>query len=163
MQSIIPALNPRSLAVLVGLFALCTLVAVIGGAATTPNVPTWYETLERPFFTPPNWLFGPVWSILYALMAIAAWRIWRHRTEPRRRALAVFFVQLALNLSWSIVFFGLRNPPGGLAIILLLEALIVWMILLFRPIDPAAAWSMVPYAAWVAYATALNIAIVLLN
>ena len=163
MQTIIPALKPRSVAVLLAFFALCTFVAVIGSMATTPNIPTWYASLEKPGFTPPNWLFGPVWTVLYALMAIAAWRIWRHRVPGRTKALAVFFLQLGFNLSWSIVFFGLRSPLGGLVIILLLLAMIVWMILLFRPIDPPAAWSMVPYAAWVAYATALNLAIVLLN
>lgn len=163
MRNAIPALKGRSLLVLAGLLGLCALVAIIGSTVTTPRIPVWYETLEKPFFTPPNWLFGPVWTVLYALMAVAAWRIWRSRAPGRRPALAVFFVQLAVNLAWSIVFFGLTSPRLGLAVILALMALILWMIALFRPIDRPAAWSMVPYAAWVAYATALNFAIAILN
>lgn len=163
MPGTVKPLSRRSLLVLGALFLLCTLVAILGSSVTTPRIDGWYADLAKPFFTPPNWVFAPVWSILYALMAIAAWRVWRHPVAGRRRALAVFFVQLAFNLAWSFAFFGLASPPLGLAVILVLEALILWMIALFERIDRAAAFSMVPYAAWVAYATALNLAIVILN
>lgn len=163
MRQAVPATDRRSLLALLGLFILCTLVAIAGSAVTQPRIPGWYADLQKPFFTPPNAAFGPVWTLLYALMAFAAWRVWRSAGPGRRTALFVFFAQLAFNLSWSFVFFGLRSPAGGLAVILVLEALIVWMIVLFWRIDRAAGLTMVPYALWVAYATALNLAILILN
>jgi len=141
------------------------LAAVLGSAATMPAIPTWYAGLAKPGFTPPNWVFGPVWTVLYAAMAFAAWRILSLMEvgPPRRRALTAFFVQLALNAAWSWAFFGARSPVAGLVVILALIAAIAVTIRLFWPLDRLAAWLLVPYAGWVAYAMALNVAIWRLN
>lgn len=139
--------------------------AAIGSAATMPSIPGWYAGLQKPFFTPPNWVFGPAWSLLYTILAYAFWRILRldPATPGRRAALAVFAVQLVLNALWSIVFFGMQSPGWGLLVVFALEASVIAMILRFRAIDPVAGWINVPYACWVAFATALNIGIVALN
>ena len=165
MRHALPATDRRSLIALGGFLVVCFLVAGLAGAVTNPKIPTWYAGLEKPAFTPPNWLFGPVWALLYAMMAVAAWRVWRTQGEPelRRRALAVFGAQLALNCIWSFAFFGAESPLAGLLVILALEALILWTILLFARLDRTAALLMAPYAAWVAYAAALNLAIHALN
>jgi tryptophan-rich sensory protein len=139
--------------------------AFLGNLATLPNIPTWYAGLAKPGFTPPNGVFGPVWTVLYALMAYAAWRILSRpkETPGRGAAVAAFFVQLALNAAWSWAFFWLRSPAAGLLVILPLLATIVATIRLFWPLDRLAAALLVPYAAWVAFATALNAAIWRLN
>jgi len=139
--------------------------AALGNLITAPNIPAWYAALNKPGFTPPNWLFGPVWTALYAGMAYAAFRVLSlpQSTEGRRGALILFFAQLALNAAWSWAFFGLRSPLAGLVVILPLLALILATIRAFAPLDRVAGLLLVPYAAWVAYATALNIAIWRLN
>lgn len=165
MPQALPASGRRSLIALAGFLVICFLVAALASAVTNPKIPGWYGTLEKPAFTPPDWVFGPVWTLLYAMMAVAAWRVWR--TEgmpgPRRRALSVFGAQLALNGAWSFAFFGAESPLAGLIVILALEALILWTILLFARLDRLAAILLAPYAAWVAYAAALNLAILHLN
>jgi benzodiazapine receptor len=139
--------------------------AFLGNLATLPNIPTWYAGLAKPGFTPPNGVFGPVWTVLYALMAYAVWRILSlpAGAPGRGAALAAFFVQLALNAAWSWAFFWLRSPAAGLLVILPLLATIVATIRLFWPLDRLAAALLAPYAAWVAFATALNAAIWRLN
>lgn len=141
------------------------VVAALGSAATLPNIPGWYAGLAKPPFTPPNAAFGPAWTILYALMACAIWRVLgRPRSTPGRTvAVAAFAVQLALNLAWSWAFFALRNPLAGAIDIVLLVAAIVLTIALFRRLDRWAAWCLVPYLAWVSYAAYLNAGIVYLN
>lgn len=163
-----PAIAPhdrRSVIALVGFFALCFGAAALASAVTLPAVRAWYPTLEKPGFTPPNWVFGPVWTVLYATMAVAAWRAWRvkGKEEARRLALRVFALQLGLNVAWSFAFFGAKNLAAGLVIILALEAAILWMIALFARLDRTAAWLMALYAAWVAFAAALNVSILRLN
>jgi tryptophan-rich sensory protein len=126
----------------------------------------WYASLAKPDWTPPTWVFGPAWTILYAMMALAAWRLWRRRhTRPResRRALALFAVQLALNLAWTPVFFGMQRPDLALAVILLLWAAIAATIVAAWRACRTAAALLVPYLAWVTFATALNMAIWRLN
>jgi tryptophan-rich sensory protein len=132
---------------------------------TTPNIPTWYAGLAKPSFTPPNGAFGPVWGLLYLGMMIAAWRLLSLAPWQRGRgaALAAFYLQLALNAAWSWAFFGLHSPLAGLVVILPLLALILETIRRFRPLDRVAAALLVPYALWVAYATALNAGIWRLN
>jgi tryptophan-rich sensory protein len=161
----IAAVDRRSLYALAGLLALCLAVGALGGAVTRAHMEPWYDGLEKPFFTPPDWLFAPVWTVLYAMMAFAAWRVWRRigEAQPRRRALRAFAAQLALNLAWTFAFFGAESPALGLLVIVALPAAILWTILLFMPLDRFAALLMVPYAAWVAYAAVLNLAIFLLN
>ena len=148
--------------VLLGLLALCFAVAGIAGRVTATSVATWYPTLAKPWFTPPGWLFGPVWSVLYAMMALAAWLVWR-RAGWRSPALGMFFVQLALNLAWSVLFFGLQLIGAALAEILLLLALIAATTWAFWRIDRRAGLLFVPYLLWVGYASLLNGAIWLLN
>jgi translocator protein len=150
-----------SRALLVTSLVAVAVVAATGGLATDTGPGSWYETLEQPSWNPPDWLFGPVWTLLYVAMAVAAWLVARrglHRPDVRR-ALAAYGVQLALNLAWSLVFFGLESPVGGLVVIVALLGGIVLTILLLRPIDRRAALLLVPYLAWVGYATALNAAI----
>lgn len=147
---------------------MVVLTWVIGGSAgfaTTDAIRTWYVTLEKPFFNPPNWIFGPVWTLLFVLMGCAAGLVWSSGTSAvvKRRALAAYAIQLALNFSWSIFFFALREPVLALVDIVLLSAAIVWCIRLFRPIAPRAAYLLWPYLLWVSFATLLNAAIVLLN
>jgi tryptophan-rich sensory protein len=139
--------------------------AAMGNAVTIPAIPTWYAGLAKPWFNPPNWAFGPAWTILFLLMAIAFWRILERRTSRPawRLALAIFIGQLVLNVLWSVTFFGLRDPASALVVVIALELAIVATIAAFRPIDRVAAWLLLPYAAWVGFATQLNIAIVWLN
>jgi benzodiazapine receptor len=156
---------PRRWLVLVLLLILTLGIGFVGSRVTLPQIPTWYASLNKPFFTPPNGLFGPVWTLLYVMMAVAAWQVWTkaaHGTD-RSRALTAFFVQLALNAVWSPVFFGLHTPAIGLIVIVsLLVALAVTLVLFWR-IDRIAGLLLVPYLAWVAFATALNGAVVVLN
>lgn len=149
----------RSLLVLIALIALCQLVGLLGALVTDPS---YYEQLVRPSWAPPPSVFAPVWTVLYTMMGVAAWLVWR--TGPRsREALTWFAIQLALNALWSPVFFGLHSLGGGLIVIVLLELAILRMIRAFAEHSGLAALLMVPYAAWVAYATALNAALWWLN
>ncbi len=144
---------------------LVAAAGAIGSAATIPAIPTWYAGLDKPFFTPPNGVFGPVWTVLYLMMAVAFWRIWRlpAAAPGRGRAIGLFLVQLALNAFWSVAFFGLRAPPLGLGVIAALLVALVATILAFRRLDGLAAALLVPYLAWGLFAAALNTGIVLLN
>jgi translocator protein len=141
------------------------VTAAIGSAATTPQIPGWYAGLAKPWFTPPNWVFGPAWTILFAILALAFWRILQTPpgTPGRARAILVFAIQLVFNALWSIVFFGMQNPPAALVVVLGLELSVLAMIVAFRTVDQPAGWMNVPYALWVAFATALNVGVVLLN
>jgi translocator protein len=147
-----------SAALLVASLALVALVAAVGGAATSRSVGDWYDGLERAPWNPPAWLFGPAWTILYVLMAVAAWLIAREGlADPAVEvALTLYAVQLALNLGWSLVFFGLRRPGAALIVIGALFLAIAATAIAFHPISPAAAWLLVPYLAWVAFAASLN-------
>lgn len=145
---------------LVVAIAVCLAAAGIGGYATTRSLRDWYVTLPKPSWNPPNGVFGPVWTVLYLAMAVAAWLVWRARDERDVvPALAWFAVQLALNVAWSVSFFGLRSPRAGLVVIVLLWLAILAMIVAFAPISTLAALVLVPYLAWVTFATALNGAI----
>jgi benzodiazapine receptor len=149
---------------LLAFLALCFAVAAAGGAVTATSVHGWYQGLAKPVFNPPDWLFAPVWSVLYALIAFAGWRVWRRRESPdARAALQLYAVQLALNLCWSMLFFGARLPGAALAEIVTLLAAIGATMALAARVERAAAWLLAPYAAWVAYAAVLNAAIWILN
>ena len=154
----------KSLVALAGFVALCFAVAAVGGAVTATSVGTWYAGLAKPSFNPPNWLFGPVWTALYLMIAVTGWRVWRRRGQSGARvALAAWGLQLALNLGWSFVFFGARMIGAALVeIVLLLVAILVTAALSWR-IDRVAGWLLVPYAAWVGFATLLNAALWRLN
>jgi benzodiazapine receptor len=139
--------------------------AGIGSLATTKSIPTWYKDLAKPSFNPPNWLFGPAWTVLYLLMAVAAFLVWKQGfgAPGVKLALALFLVQLVLNALWSILFFGLRSPLLGLVeIIVLWLAILVTTVLFFRVL-PAAGILFLPYIGWVTFAAVLNAAIFALN
>jgi translocator protein len=161
----VPAPAERSglaLAVRVG---LSLLAGVVGGLATRSSVSTWYPTLQKPAFNPPPWVFGPVWTTLYVLMGVAAWLAWRAagRGPARERGQRLFWVQLALNVLWSFLFFGLRSPPLALVEILLLWAAIFATLRAFWRVRPLAGALLLPYLAWVSFATLLNASIAWLN
>jgi translocator protein len=156
--------NWNSLAILVLLLAVCFGVAGAGAIVTGSSVRDWYPMLRKPSWNPPSWLFGPVWTILYAMMAIAAWLVWRRREVLSvNSALGLFAFQLVLNAAWSPLFFGLRNPIAGLSDIVPLWAAILVTMMSFWKISPAAGALMVPYWLWVSFATALNFAIWRMN
>jgi benzodiazapine receptor len=144
--------------------ALCLGIGALGGSVVATSVDTWYADLAKPSFTPPDRVFGPVWTVLYVLMAIAAWRVWRAADRDTRRGpLTLFALQLALTLGWTVVFFGLQKIGAAVATIVVLDVGVVVTMLAFRPIDRWAGLLMVPYLAWAAFATVLNIAIWRLN
>ena len=155
----------RSDAVALAAFiAACLAISAIGGWITAQSVETWYPTLRKPFFNPPNWIFAPVWTLLYLAIAIAGWRVWRRvGVGGAPAAMASYALQLALNLAWSFLFFGGRMIGAALSEILVLLVAIVVNAALFRPIDRLAAWLLAPYAAWVAFAALLNLALWRLN
>lgn len=154
----------RNLIALFAALAICFAASAIGGLLTRPNL-AWYATLERPGFAPPNGVFPVVWTILYAMMAIAAWQFWRAdgSDEDRKLGLVAFGIQLALNVAWSFAFFGLRSPGAGLVVILLLLVAITVTIVLFDRSSRSASLLLVPYLLWVCFATALNFAFWFLN
>lgn len=145
--------------------AIPLLVGLVGSAVTFPAIPAWYATLTKPAFSPPNWLFGPVWTVLYILMGIAFYLVWKKGTksEKVRAAIWVYGIQLVVNALWSAVFFGLRSPPGGFVVIILLLVLIIAMIRQFYRVNTWAAYLLVPYLLWVAFATVLNLNVWILN
>jgi benzodiazapine receptor len=139
--------------------------SLIGQLATYPNLASWYAGLVKPAFNPPNWAFAPVWTILYVLMALAVWRILRlpQASAARRRALSLFFIQLALNAAWSWMFFGANNPLLGLINIVPQFLVILAAAIAFYRLDRIAGWCLFPLVAWVAFASVLNVAIWRLN
>jgi len=150
-----------ALLILVG---ICFAVAGAGGRWTAGEVNGWYRTLARPAIAPPNWVFGPVWTLLYALMAVAAWRVWLAAPGPARNwGLALFAAQLALNLAWSWIFFHRHAVGAALVEVITLWAAIGATTIVFSFSSSAAAWLMAPYWAWVSFASILNGAIWRLN
>jgi translocator protein len=147
----------QHLLALVVLLILCSTVAGLGGLATTPNIANWYANLAKPAWTPPDWVFGPVWSILYLSMAVAAWLVWRqgNATVP----MTLFGIQLAANAAWSWLFFGLHSPGAALIDIVLLWAAIAATTIAFWRRSRLAGILFLPYLAWVSFAVALNCAI----
>ena len=144
---------------------LCLVVGLIASIATQTSVNTWYITLEKPFFTPPNWLFAPVWCLLYVLMGIALGRVIFFTTQNKLNKISLYYFggQLLFNGLWSLIFFGLRNPILGLLVIIFLLFLIQRTIKWFRVIDGLSAQILYPYFIWVIFATLLNTVIVFLN
>ncbi len=148
--------SPRSLSWLAGSLALCFAVAAIGGLATAAGVAEWYPTLDKPPWTPPNAAFGPIWTVLYAAMAVAVWDVARRGWRDARSALALYLVQLGLNLLWSPVFFAWHRLGLALAVITALWVAIAACIALFWRHSRLAAALMVPYLGWVSVAWSLN-------
>jgi tryptophan-rich sensory protein len=143
---------------LIGFLALCLVVGLSAAGVTVRNVATWYHTLNRPPFSPPDWIFGPVWTALYIMMAVAAWLVWRRPDAALRSQTALTFWagQLALNASWPPIFFGLHLTGLALAVVLALLAAVSVTALKFWRLNRNAGRLMLPYIAWGLYATYLN-------
>ena len=139
--------------------------AFIGSAATIPNIPGWYEALNKPFFNPPNWLFGPVWTVLYLIMTVSCWRVLNkiRGTAKLRTVIGIFAVQLIFNALWPVVFFGMHEPGLALPVVVALDLSVYATLWVFFRIDRLAGLSLVPYAVWVSFASLLNLAIYSLN
>jgi len=136
----------------------------IAGILTTKEIAGWYDSLNKPSFNPPSYLFGPVWTALYILMGVSMFLIWNTpKTELRQKALAIFGIQLFFNFWWSILFFSFHTVFLSLIDILIMWFLIIYMISLFKKIKPVAAYLQIPYLLWVSFATVLNISIWYLN
>lgn len=144
----------------------CLAAGYFSGIATQSGVDTWFPTLEKPFFNPPAWVFAPVWSMLYIMMGVAAGIVWGRidfQKEEVRKGLTFFAVQLALNVLWSILFFGMKNPLLALIEIVILWLMIYETYLKFRLVDKIAGYLLIPYLIWVGFATVLNASIWWLN
>ena len=156
------AIGPQLLGLLVFL-AASALVAGLGGLATATNVNGWYATADKAPWSPPNWVFGPVWTLLYTAMAVAAWLVWRRRTAATRPALTAYAVQLVLNLLWTPVFFGLYPVLGTAAlwiafgIIVALAVAVAVTVVYFGPISRTAGLLLLPYLSWIVFAASLNL------
>ena len=151
--------SPRALLILVAFVAMVLGVGGLIGASNTPG--PWFAALDKPFFNPPSWVFGPVWSVLYVMIGIAGWRIFM--VAPKSTAMMLWGAQMLLNWAWSPVWFGLQWLWPALVIIVTLLVVIVMFYREARRVDRAAAWLLLPYAAWVSFATLLNLAIAVLN
>ncbi|MFH1211580.1 MAG: TspO/MBR family protein [Candidatus Woesearchaeota archaeon] len=150
---------------LIASILICQLAGFIGSFFTASSVSTWFQTLNKPFFNPPSWLFAPVWISLYLLMGISLYIVWNKgvKSKETKTAVTLFGVQLALNTLWSILFFGLKSPLFAFIEIMILWAMIVLTIRCFCRISKTAAYLLVPYIIWVTFAAALNFAIYFLN
>lgn len=148
-----------------GWIVLCELVGIIGGLLTASAIPTWYAALAKPSFSPPNWIFGPVWTMLYVLMGVAVYRVFRlgMNKSAVRSAVFLFLFQLTLNAIWSLIFFGGQNIPLGFVDIAALWITIIVLVFRFCALDGVSAYLLMPYLGWVSFATVLNYNLWLLN
>jgi len=145
--------------------AICLLAGGLGTIFTVSSIPTWYATLVKPSFSPPNWLFGPVWTLLYILMGISLYLIWKKgtKTQKVREDLMLFGLQLFLNAIWSPIFFGAKNLFISLIVIIFMWLFIFRTILSFGKINKTASYLLYPYLAWVSFASLLNFSVWMLN
>ncbi len=150
---------------LITALALPQLAGLIGAFFTMESVKTWYVDINKPFFTPPNWIFAPVWTLLYLMMGISHYLIWTSKTKEvtKKAAFNYYYMQLALNTLWSILFFGLQNPWLGFGGIIILLITIIQTLRYFKIINIKAFYVLLPYTAWVSFATILNLAVALMN
>ncbi|TWR29390.1 tryptophan-rich sensory protein [Mucilaginibacter pallidiroseus] len=164
MTTATPARKFQLLPLIISL-VITLAIGFVASMFTRPEIDGWYRTLNKPSFTPPNWAFPVAWTTLYILIATAAYLVWQKRdgSATFKTTVVIYAVQLLLNFSWSIVFFGLHNIFGGLIVIILLLILIILNISWFGRFSMVAAWLLVPYLLWVSYATLLNISIYILN
>jgi tryptophan-rich sensory protein len=149
------ASKPRQALALAGFLALTLAAGYFAGQVTTSNIASWYNGLAKPSFNPPNWVFAPVWTFLYVLMAVAAWRVWRVPGAPKA-ALTLWVVQLALNVAWSFIFFGAHAPLAALVELVVLWGIVLGTLVAFGRVDRVAGWLFIPYWAWVGFAGVLN-------
>jgi len=157
--------DAKNIMKLISAIVICQLAGVIGSIFTSPAISTWYAGLQRPEFSPPNWVFGPVWITLYAMMGISLFLIWEKglKKKQSKTAVSVFGVQLALNAIWSLLFFGLQSPFYAFIEIIFLWVAIAATIVLFYKISKPASWLLLPYIIWVSFAAFLNYSIWILN
>jgi benzodiazapine receptor len=148
---------------LIVFLGVCLGVGGLGSIPTVKSLRDWYPKLRKPMGTPPGWVFGPVWTVLYVLMATSAWLVWRQYGRGARAALLIFLGQLALNLAWSGIFFGARLPGFASAEIVILWLAILFTVLVFHPLNAVSAYLLLPYLLWVTYAGYLNLGIWLMN
>jgi len=155
----------RKYAHLIAALSICQIAGIIGSLFTTPAIPTWYQTLQKPSIAPPNWIFGPVWTTLYLLMGISLYLISKTGlgSTNTRKSLVTFSIQLVLNVLWSYLFFGLRSPMLGLVEIIAMWVAILTTMVFFSKVSRAAALLLVPYLLWVSFASYLNYLIMMLN
>jgi tryptophan-rich sensory protein len=159
-----PAIGTTDIAVLILFIALCAGIAALGGWATSISVGTWYQTLEKASFNPPNWIFGPVWTVLYGMIAVAGWLVWRKAGwKPLFLKPGYYGIQLVLNFGWSATFFAAQAIGPSVLIINLLLVVIALTTYQFLEIDKRAGYLFMPYLAWVTFATILNVQIWKLN
>jgi len=145
-------------------FAASFIAAIVGSVYVLPSLSTWYDSLNKPFFTPPDWVFAPAWTILYILMAVALFLVWRlPQNKQRDSAIALFAAQLIMNLLWSVGFFGFHNILLGAVLVVVLLVLVALTTLEFYRLSKPAAYAMALYLLWVCFATCLNIAVFFLN
>jgi len=144
-----------------GAIVLCLLAGIIGSLFTVTGPASWYSQLIKPSFNPPNWIFAPVWTILYILMGIALYLAVKNKIG--KKAIIIFASQLVLNALWTIIFFGMHNPFLAFMEIILLWIAILWTIIEFRKKSRAASYLLIPYILWVSFASILNLAIYFLN
>lgn len=150
---------------LIAAIVICNVAGFIGAIFTTSAIPAWYSTLNKPSFSPPNWLFGPAWTTLYVLMGIALFLVWSKglKTKGVKIALTFFGIQLVLNALWSIIFFGLKSPLWAFIELCVLWVMILITIITFYKVSRPAAYLLIPYIAWVSFAAVLNFMIFYLN
>jgi len=139
------------------------LASIIGGFFTANSISTWYSTLNKPFFNPPSWIFGPVWTLLYLFMGIALFLVWTSKSKNKKYAYVFFGIQIFLNALWSILFFGLQNPLFAFIEIILLWIFILLTIIYFYRIHKKTIYLLIPYILWVSFAAVLNYFIMILN
>jgi len=149
-------MNFKNLLKLIISILICESAGVLGSFFTTPAIKTWYVFLDKPSFSPPNWVFGPAWVLLYALMGVAIYLVWPKLSK-------LFAAQLIVNALWPVLFFGLKNPVLGLVDIVILWVLILMLLFRFYRLNKASFWLFVPYFLWVSFASVLNLSIWLLN
>ncbi len=145
--------------------ALCQMAGFVGAIFTSSSIPTWYAGLNKPSFNPPNWIFGPVWTILFLMMGISFYIIWNLGIDKKdvKAALIIFGVQLLINILWSVIFFGMQSPFYAFIEIIILWIAILFTIIKFYNLSPVAAYLLIPYILWVSFAAVLNFSIWRLN
>jgi len=158
-------MDSREIPTLIAAILLCEFVGVLGSFFTFSEIPTWYASLAKPAFSPPGWVFAPVWTTLYALMGVSLYLIWKKGQEKAgiKLPLAIFGIQLSLNFLWSVFFFGLHSPFLGVICIILLWLSIAAMLFSFYKISRTAAYLLIPYLLWVSFASILNAMFWMLN
>lgn len=165
MKKVRVSASPLNIGALIGWIAASQSAGIIGSFFTVSAIPGWYQLLQKPAWNPPGWVFGPVWTLLYTLMGIAAYRIWKlgMRKKQVRQAIILFSLHLGVNALWSIIFFGFQDILMAFLEIMILLGLIVKIVVRFYKLDKAAAYLLIPYLVWVSFATFLTYTILQLN